>query len=236
LTFCSTVHRNARRSAAASFGSRSPHHPPQAHVREGIVDLDKASAIAVIAGSTLFLAAAFSPISRIFGMRDASERLEVIGAAPNQWLVAQLLFALGAIVTVIGVGSLAVRLRGHSFSVYLTSSALFMAVGAILWSWHVYVRAVDPALFTAGGIPPWLFAGYSLLTMVGLAFLGTGLLQMALPSWVGWLAIGSAALFFVLAIAFRDMPPFVYYVITLTIGVALYRAAAAGSDVPFGIG
>jgi len=198
------------------------------------VTFDKASAITIIVGSVLFIAAAFSPISRIFGMPDAGERLEVILAAPNQWLVAQLLFALGSVVTVIGIGLLAFRTTGHDSSVYLTSSAVLMAVGAVLWSWHVYMRAVDPALFTAGEVPLWLFAGYSLLTMAGLASLGTALLQTALPSWVGWLAIGSAALFLVLALAFRDMPPFVYYLITLIIGVTLYRAAASGAGMTAG--
>jgi hypothetical protein len=198
------------------------------------VTFDKAGAITIIVGSVIFIAAAFSPISRIFGMPDAGERLEVILAAPNQWLVAQLLFALGSVVTVIGIGLLAFRTAGHDSSVYLTSSAVLMAVGAVLWSWHVYMRAVDPALFTAGEVPLWLFAGYSLLTMAGLASLGTALLQTVLPSWVGWLAIGSAALFLVLAIAFRDMPPFVYYLITLIIGVMLYRAAAPGAGMTAG--
>jgi hypothetical protein len=197
---------------------------------------DKAGAVIIIVGSVLFIAAAFSPISRIFGMPDAGERLAAISAAPSQWLLAQILFGLGAIVTVVGIGVLAFRLTGQHYTVYLITSTVLMAVGAILWSWHVYLRAADPALFTAGGIPLWLFAGYSLLTMAGLALLGIALLQMALPSWVGWLPIVSAALFLVLALVFGDMPPFVYYLITLIIGVMLYRAAVSGAGVTPGMG
>lgn len=197
---------------------------------------DKAGAVIIIVGSVLFIAAAFSPISRIFGMPDAGERLAAISAAPSQWLLAQILFGLGAIVTVVGIGVLAFRLTGQDYAVYLITSTVLMAVGALLWSWHVYLRAADPALFTAGGIPLWLFAGYSLLTMAGLVLLGTALLQMALPSWVGWLPIVSAALFLVLALAFGDMPPFVYYLITLIIGVMLYRAAVSGAGVTPGMG
>jgi hypothetical protein len=198
--------------------------------------VDKVSAITIIVGSVLFLVAAFSPISRIFGMPDAGGRLEIIAGSPNQWLLAQLLFALGSIVTAVGIGLVAVRFAGQGFTIYLTTSAVVMVVGALLWCWHVYLRAVEPARFVAGEIPLWLFAAYSLLTMAGLALLGTALLQTTLAAWVGWLPIGSAALFLVLALVFGDMPPFVYYVITLTIGVVLYRAAASGVNAVVTIG
>lgn len=196
----------------------------------------KAGAITIIVGAVLFLVAAFSPISRIFGMPDAAGRLEIIAAAPNQWLLAQLLFALGSIVTVIGIGMVAARLAGQGVTIYLFTSAVFMAVGALLWCWHVYLRAVDPALFVAGAIPWWLFAAYSLLTMAGLALLGVALLHTTLAAWVGWFPIGSAALFLILGLVFGDMPPFVYYLITFTIGVVLYRAASSGVHVVAAIG
>jgi hypothetical protein len=187
--------------------------------------IDRAIAATLMLGSILFLAAAFSPISRIFGIRDAGQRLEIITAAPVQWLVAQVLFALGAIVTVAGVGLLAYRLAGESYSVYLSASAAIMGFGALLWSWHVYLRAVDPARFTAGAIPGWLFAGYVLLTIVGLALLGAALLQTGLPSWLGWLSIGAAALFLALGAIFGDLPPLVFYLVTLTLGITLFRLA-----------
>lgn len=191
------------------------------------MDAGRASAGIIIVGSLLFLAAAFSPISRIFGIRDASEKLEIITASPIQWTVAQVFFALGAVVTVAGIGLLAYQLRDQGFSIYLHSGTALMGIGSLLWIWHVFARAVDPALFVAGGIPLWLFGGYSLLTIVGLALVGVALLQAGLQDWVGWLSIGAAVLFFVLGILFRDMPPFVYYAITLTIGIVLYRAASS---------
>jgi hypothetical protein len=192
------------------------------------VSLDKASAIAIMAGSVLFLVAAFSPISRIFGIRDGAEKLAIITAAPHQWAAAQLLFGLGALVTVVGVGLLAYRLAGQGPSLHLYASVALMTIGALLWSWHLYLRTVDPAVFTAGGVPAWLFIGYSILTILGLALIGTALLQTGLAPWVGWLAIGSAAAFLVLGLVFGDLPPLLYYLVTLTVGTMLYRAASAG--------
>jgi hypothetical protein len=186
---------------------------------------DRATALTIVVGSILFLAAAFAPISRVFAVRDSAQKLEMILGAPNQWVVAQLLFALGSLVTVVGVGMLAYRMSGHGVAIYLRISAAVMGIGALLWTWHVFVRAVEPALFTAGQIPVALFAGYSLLTIVGLALLGVALLQAGYQPWVAWLAMGSAALFLVLGLAFGDMPPLVYYLVTLTIGIVLFRAA-----------
>lgn len=188
---------------------------------------DKTSTGIIIVGSVLFLIAAFSPISRIFGIRDTAERLEIITAAPIQWIAAQVLFALGSLVTAVGIGMLAYRMSGQSFAIYLYSTTVLTGIGALLWSWHVYMRAVDPALFTSGGIPFWLFGGYSLMTILGLALMGIALLQAPIQPWVGSLALGTAVLFLLLGLLFRDMPPLVYYVVTLTVGVALYRMASA---------
>jgi hypothetical protein len=188
----------------------------------------RASAVTIIIGSVLFMTAALSPISRVFGTPDPARKLEIITAAPNQWAVAQLLFALGAVVTVVGVGMLALRTSGQAFSPWLHGAVVLMGVGALLWSQHVWQRAADPAAFTRGDIAVWWFAVYSLLTLAGLAMIGAALLQTDLPAWLGRLAIGSAAAFLVLGLVFGDMPPFVYYIITLTIGIVLYRASEIG--------
>jgi hypothetical protein len=189
---------------------------------------DKSSAAVIIVGSVFFMVAAFSPVSRVFGVADPSEKLAIIQGSGGGWAVAQILFAAGALVTAAGIGLAAYRAPPPSAAA-LTWSATLMGGGALLWSRHVYLRAVDPARFTAGELPLWLFAGYSLLTVAGLVFAGIAVLRMGLPPWVGWLCIGGAATFLVLGIAFGDMPPFVYYVVMLTLGIVLFRAASAGA-------
>lgn len=188
---------------------------------------DRTDAIVIIVGSVLFMAAAFSPISRVFAIPDPVEKLAIIQDAATQWTVAQALFALGALVTAAGIGMLAYRAAGDGPSFLLAAATAVMALGAVLWSWHVYGRAVDPAAFASGELAAWPFALYSLLTMAGLVLIGMALLQTQMAPWVGWLSIGAAALFLVLGVIFRDMPPFVYYVVTLTAGIMLFRAAAA---------
>lgn len=102
-----------------------------------------------------------------------------------------------------------------------------MAVGALLWSWHVYERAIDPTAFAAGELAIWPFVVYSLLTMAGLALIGVAFLQTELAAWVGWLSIGAAALFLILGVIFRDMVPLVFYLVTLTAAIMVLRHPAA---------
>jgi hypothetical protein len=188
---------------------------------------NRSGPVTLIVGSILFLAAAFSPISRVFSIRDPGARLDIIAAAPTQWLVAQALFAAGALVAAAGIALVAYRLRHQPVAGGLAATAALMGTGALLWSWHVYLRAADPARFVAGDVPVWLFAGYSLLTIAGLAVLGKTLLRTRLPRWLGRLCIGSAGLFLVMGILFQDLPPFVYYLVTLAVGVAVLRTTPA---------
>ena len=84
------------------------------------ISLQKISAIVIILEPMLFLIAAFSPISnRVFPEPSTARKLEVITAAPTAWLVAQIFFALGVMVTVIGIALVGYRFRDQSFALLL---------------------------------------------------------------------------------------------------------------------
>jgi hypothetical protein len=189
------------------------------------VTLQKLGALVIIAGSVLFLIAAFAPVSRVFVEPSAAKKLDIILGSRVQWTFAQGLFALGALVTAVGVGVLAVRFRLDPIAGRVALSSVALLVGAGLWTWHVYLRAVDPQMFANGLVPVWLFVTYTLLSMAGLALLGWAFLQTDLQPWVGWMLVGSMAAFFVLAVILGDMAPFVYYVVALIAAVVLFRAA-----------
>jgi len=187
------------------------------------INLQKISALVMIAGSLLFLIAAFMPVSRVFAEPSAAKKLEIILQSRNMWTFSQVFFASGAIVTCIGIGLTGVLFHNQPISKIIYISTLFLTTGAIFWTSHVWLRAADPAAFTKGAIPVWLFAAYTILTQAGLLFYGSALLRSPLSDWVGWLMICSMVLFFLLTIIFLDMPPFVYYVITLVTGIMIYR-------------
>lgn len=187
------------------------------------INIHKIIALTIIIGSILFLVAAFSPVSRIFGEPSPEKKLNIIMQSLNQWKVTQFLFAAGAIVTGIGIGLTGILFRNHSVTTTIYLSAALILLAAVFWVWHVYLRAVYPLAFTDRKIPVWLFAVYTLLTQAGLIVFGIALLSTGLPSCTGWLMIGSMVFFFLLTIIFKDMPPFVYYLMTLVIGVMIYK-------------
>jgi hypothetical protein len=184
----------------------------------------KTSASVIILGSIFFLIGAFAPVSRVFAEPSAVRKLEIIMESRNAWTISQFFFAAGALITVIGIGLSGILFRAHPFSSTIYVSAAFLLVGAIFWIWHVYLRTVDPVAFTEGAIPVWLFVSYTFLTQAGLIMYGAAVLRTGIPEWVGWMMIVSMSLFFLLTIIFKDMPPFVYYIITLVTGIMIYRS------------
>lgn len=183
------------------------------------------SALVLIAGSILFLMAAFSPISMaFFPERDPAKQLEIVLSSKRAWVISQIFFTSGAVVAAAGMGLAAYQWRILPGSKMAYVGFAVIGIGAILWVWDCYLRAGDPQALVEGTLPTWPFIGYTLLTQAGLVLVGVVMLRSALPSWVGWMVISGALVFFVLYLIFKDMPPFVYYVLTLITGIMLYRA------------
>jgi 4-hydroxybenzoate polyprenyltransferase len=60
--------------------------------------------------------------------------------------------------------------------------------------------------------------------MAAFLLIGFLLLHTGFPAWAAWSLIGGSLLFFILYVIFKDMPPFVHYVLGLILGVVLLRA------------
>ena len=183
--------------------------------------MERVAGIVLLVGSLLFIAAAFSPISRVYAERDAEKRIEIIKAGPGQWTVSQLLFALGGSVAAIGLGLAAYNLRGSSAALAAYLGVVLLIVGVVFWDWHLYVRVVNPEGFARGTILGWPFVVYSILTQFGLIAFGVAYLRGEYPRWLGWTTIAATGALFILFLIFKDMPPFVYYVITILAGVVM---------------
>jgi len=188
------------------------------------MNTQKIAAIALIIGSIFFLVAAFSPVSMaFFTERDEVTRLEIALDNRRAWTVSQILFSLGAVVAAVGIGLASYHFRSLAGPVLPFLAVAVVVAGAAFWSWHVYLRTVDPAALVEGTLPAWYFIAYTLLTQVGLITFGILLLRAAIPGWVGWVVIGGAILLFTVYLIVKDVPPFLYYILTLLMGIMMIR-------------
>lgn len=186
--------------------------------------LQKVAGAVLVFGSIFFLIAAFLPISRVFALSDPADQLAIIRSERGAWTFAQIFFAVGAIVTAIGLALTALQFGAGPGSGLLYLGATAALIGAGLWTWYVYLRAVDPAAFTAGLLPAWQFASYTVLTQAGLVAAGAAFIrQSEMADWLGWMLILGMLALFLAYLIFKDMPPFVYYLLTLLVGVMVFR-------------
>lgn len=173
-------------------------------------------------GSLLFLVAAFLPYSKAFVEPVAEKKLEIILGMKNMWIFGHILFGLGSIITVVALGIQSYGLKEIAYSMWSHLGVILLSLGAVLWCWTVIDRIINPEDFAYGRNTPYLFPAYSLLTQVGLAFIGIMLLKASVANWIAWMFIVGSAVLFLLMVIFKDMPPFVYYVLTIVAAVALY--------------
>jgi len=178
----------------------------------------------ILIGCLLFLFAAFNPSSMAFGMQGAEAKLEVIRRYERLWVISQYAFGLGAVVAAAGYLLLA-RAGGPqaAYGGLLTLVSSGMLAGALLWGINLFMRATDFEGFANGMQPNWPFLAYTLLTLLGLAVWGYVYLQGGFPVWLGWGTLVPALILLGLLLVFRDMPPFVYYLIGLETVWVLFK-------------
>jgi len=175
------------------------------------------AAAALIAGSATFIAGAAIGVPRVFSEPDREQKWRLLSEHPHLWRLSQPLYALGALTAALGVGALAAAADAVSRTC-LTASCVLLVLGALAWSWSVYLRAKDPREFAMGHLPGWPFATYIWSTLAGLGLLGAGLLLGDWPGWLGWFTLAADALFAAAYLRFGDLPPFAFYLLFLVIG------------------
>jgi hypothetical protein len=174
----------------------------------------------MISGSAVFLAGAAIAVPRVFTEPDRQERRRLLEQQPVRWRVGQPGYALGAVLAAIAVGWLAAEATAPADR-WLAASCSLLVLGALAWSWSVYLRALRPGDFALGRLPAWPFAAYVSLTIAGLALLGVGLLMGGWPNWTGWVTVGLDLLFLAGYARYGDIPPFVFYLLLGIVGVAV---------------
>lgn len=174
----------------------------------------------LIIGALVFNIAAFAPFNmRFFTSNSAESRAAMIERGPWMWRALCVLFMAGAVLTVAGLLLLTLDLGIWWLWIGLAAAV----VGTYFWLRINLFRlaAVPQAVANnPGAARPW-FRWYVLLTQAAWIIFGLALLNTTLPAWLGWGLIVVTAVTFGLYVITRDLPPFVFYLLTLVIGGVL---------------
>jgi hypothetical protein len=162
---------------------------------------------------------AFPP--RIYTEKNVQERLNLLAAHPRRWILCQLFVILGGITTVAGSIFLIPLFRESLGALLVRLGVLGFVLGHVFWIWHVGWRALQPQKFAKNELPGWLFKIYSIPTLLALASFGAAFWLQGIHRVLGAGIFLGALLVLGLFLKFKDMPPFIYYAMTLAIGLAL---------------
>jgi hypothetical protein len=182
--------------------------------------MSSTAGVLMLTGSVVFLTGAAIAVPRVFTVSDREERLRMIEERLMAWRLGQPGYAVGALVAALGVGRLAVDSAAPS-AAWLAASFALLGIGALAWTWSVYLRAARPRDFALGRLAGWPFATYVCLTVAGLAPLGVGLLLGDWSAWPGWLTLVTDVLFIAVYAHSGDIPPFVFYLLLCAVGIAV---------------
>jgi len=171
----------------------------------------------LLAGAVLFLMAAFSPSSYVFGMRDPEQQREFLARHARSWLWGQIPFAAGAVVSAVGVLVLGLELEGGPGTAIAVAGGVAV-VASLPWAEHCRQRARSWTDFLDGRLPGWPFRVFVWGTLAALALTGVAIPRTDLPHWSGWYALAATAVFTAAWLRFKDLPPFVFYLVTGVLG------------------
>lgn len=174
----------------------------------------------VVVGSATFLVGAAFGVPTVFTTAGRDERVRLLTRHMRRWQAAQVFYGGGPVLAAAGVGLGGLATDGAA-GVPWTVAGAATVVGALAWAYSCLLRATDPVAFARGEQPGLPFRVYVILTLAGLASLGVALLMGDTPSWLGWTVLVADLGYAVLYAVSGDLPPFVFYVLLLVVGIAI---------------
>jgi hypothetical protein len=208
------------------------------------------STLLLLLGSLVFVVGAFLPVSRMYMLRTADERLALMQDRSAQWRTHLAMMGGGAVIAAGGMlllpatlgsakaagpvlvaGATGAAAGGAAITVPAIIAGVAVAAGTLFWLRHLHLRVTAPEGFAQRTSPHWHFALYTLLIQVGLLALALAMFRVGVPTWV-WLVPAAGTGLTVLAfVVFQDVPPFAHYVWLLPVAIGLLRASAFPSAV-----
>lgn len=183
---------------------------------------------AVITAACACWGVGISMLGSVHSVKDAATRLDMLERHRRLWVLGQFLAAAGTAAAPAGFVRLAQQLRSRpevpgSARNLATVAAGALSAGSPLFVVALADRAAHIRKFAFREGASWPFLSYAGLQTAGVGTLGAALQLSALR---GPVAVGSAAsapLFAAILVRYKDIPPFVFYLLQLAVGIKLIR-------------
>jgi len=185
------------------------------------MDITQISALLLILGTTLiYTGFGVSPWG-IYTEQNIQAKSKLLEAQRGRWFVGQAIVIFGGMVAVAGLLYLIPIFRDSQGALLAVMAGVAFVLGHIFWFWEVGLRAVRPQLFAKNELQGWWYRTYSIFVLLALAVLGAAFWVQGTHPVLGAGLFGGAGLTLVLTIIDKGVPPFVYYALTLAIGLTL---------------
>jgi hypothetical protein len=193
-----------------------------------------------VSGAVVFWIGAVTPPYRQWMGVPVEEYLTIVGDHRANWYAIHGLFAVGTVLTMLGLAGLGAVLRSSGAQVWWSMAGMLFSVAATLWLVHIAYRlSVTPwaasEFAQSGRVPPvylaiqqWmgiLFAAFMVLSYLAFAGYGAALLKVnALARWAGWTALSFGLLGVPGLVTPVFQAPLMIFVAPFVIGIAILRA------------
>jgi hypothetical protein len=189
------------------------------------MDTQRLSAVLLIAGFVaLVLSFLLGPpgIAQTYQPPDPNRRIQIIEQYKTRWNISQSLIGLSLLLTTIGFFVLNTRLYTVANAWIPTLGASAFIFGVISGALFIYRQTTAP-LSTYEGAYSIYQTLYYWLSLAGLLVFGVAFLQAGLPTWLGYLTVGTALVYGVVFLVTGSgfATPFLISLLSLVIAVIL---------------
>ena len=186
------------------------------------MEIDGLAGIVLIVGTAIVYVGFSVFPSLIYTTTDIDLKVGLVDRYAERWTISQALVILGSTTSVIGLALVTSWLQGTAGATLALLGLFAVAIGGVLWDWHLVMRILIPQVFARGELLFWPFLIYSVLTPVGLAAYGIAFWLDGANAILGTGLLAGAVLVLGVEYVLKDMPPFVHYAMTLAVGLVLF--------------
>lgn len=184
---------------------------------------------AVITAACICWGVGISMVGNVHTVRDADTRLQLLERHRRLWILGQFLAATGTAAAPVGFIRLAQQFQSRPAEVPSKARNLtIVAAGALSAGSPLFIvaladRAADIRRFAFREGASWPFLTYAGLQTAGVGVLGAALQLSAFKGAVAASSVASAPFFAAILLRYKDIPPFVFYLLQLAVGIKLMR-------------